>query len=180
MCSNSEHRPKISAFTMHRVRPALARRYLSTQVQASSETSTRGSAWKTPLAPGRIPAYDEALLLIQRDAEVKRAQLQELRQSKPEGWEKKVAKLEIESEVNLPEVRWKFKKGQCKFLVSRARAITTRLTRRALIFVADMTKPVYRHLLEKKWRNEGRLDKLVRNACSHSSFHISDRSLDAL
>jgi large subunit ribosomal protein L35 len=99
---------------MHRVRPALARRYLSTQTQAPAATSV-GPVWKRPLAPGRIPAYDEALLLIQRDAEAKRAQLEELCQSKPEGWGKKVAKLEIESEVNLPEVRWRFRKGNSKF-----------------------------------------------------------------
>jgi hypothetical protein len=28
--------------------------------------------------------------------------------------------------------------------------------------VADLTKPVYRHLLEQRWKNEGALDLVVR------------------
>ena len=44
-----------------------------------------------------------------------------------------------------------------------------------------MTKPVYRHLAEKKWRSEGDLDLLVRRHllfsthCSHSKFAQMER-----
>ena len=65
-----------------------------------------------PLEPGALPAYDEALAYIERDATDKRAELTRRRQMKDqEGrqWSaEQLEKLEIESEINLPEVRWNF------------------------------------------------------------------------
>jgi large subunit ribosomal protein L35 len=46
--------------------------------------------------------------------------------------------LEVQSEINLPEIRWKVANG-----------------------MADMTKAVHRHLLEQRWREEGTLDLLM-------------------
>lgn len=31
-----------------------------------------------------------------------------------------------------------------------------------MIVIVDMSKPIYRHLVEKSWRKDGRLDLLVR------------------
>jgi len=46
--------------------------------------------------------------------------------------------LEIQSEINLPEGRWKVANG-----------------------MADMTRPVHRRLVEQRWREEGGLDLLM-------------------
>ncbi|KAF8895012.1 phosphatidylethanolamine-binding protein [Gymnopilus junonius] len=55
-----------------------------------------------------------------------------------ESMSEKLNILEVQSEVNLPEVRW---------TVNNA--------------MADMTKPSHRHLLEQKWRKDGDLDLLM-------------------
>lgn len=34
------------------------------------------------------------------------------------------------------------------------------------LLIVDMTRPVHRHLMEQKWRNDGGLDLLVRFLCS--------------
>lgn len=34
---------------------------------------------------------------------------------------------------------------------------------RSFGMTVDMSQPIYRHLLEKQWRKEGRLDLLVRH-----------------
>ncbi|GLB36628.1 putative PEBP-like protein [Lyophyllum shimeji] len=118
--------------------------------------------WNRPIAEGVIPAYDLALKLIRTDsirvgeeAEAVRAQVKELERKVEElgGWgsesvreveaelERKREKLhilEVQSQVNLPEVRWR---------VANA--------------MVDMKKPVHRHLLEQRWRSEGDLDLLM-------------------
>ncbi|KAF9785946.1 phosphatidylethanolamine-binding protein [Thelephora terrestris] len=107
--------------------------------------------WNRPLAPGVLPAFDEALRYIRQDSHALRAETQYNRsvlqeaESSPnpdlelvKGLKEKLAVLEVQSEVNRPEVRWYFRNG-----------------------LADVSKPVYRHLAEKKWRNDGDLDLLM-------------------
>lgn len=100
------------------------------------------SIWKSPISPGKIPAYDEALKYIRtdarklsrearelasiiksREAELKAAnntpsknvEINELRQ--------KLEILQIQSRINLPEVRFAFKMGRCTFLVLNTRVV---------------------------------------------------------
>jgi len=98
-----------------------------------------------PIPAGVLPVYDEALAIIKRDQDKKRSKIEQIKWS----LEKEVTKddvetqkrlkdqmtfLEIETEINDPEVRRRFRNG-----------------------IGDMSKPVYRHLTEMKWRTEGRL-----------------------
>ncbi|KAF8060919.1 phosphatidylethanolamine-binding protein [Lyophyllum atratum] len=118
--------------------------------------------WNRPIAEGVLPAYDLALKLIRTDsirvgeeADAVRQTVKELEGKVEElgGWgseaarevevelEKKRARLnilEVQSQVNLPEVRWR---------VTNA--------------MADMKKPAHRHLVEQRWRSEGDLDLLM-------------------
>ncbi|RPD70802.1 PEBP-like protein [Lentinus tigrinus ALCF2SS1-7] len=113
----------------------------------------RPREWCRPIAKGVEPAYDYALRYILRDAAFVKKELEELQakvkaeEAKPEGerdaqaleeMREKVRVLEIQAEANLPDVRWKARNG-----------------------MADMSKPIYRHLLEQKWREEGDLDLLM-------------------
>ncbi|TBU38371.1 PEBP-like protein [Dichomitus squalens] len=113
----------------------------------------RPREWSRPIAKGVEPAYDYALRYILRDAQFVRKELEELQakvqaeEAKPEGerdvaaleqLREKMRILEIQSEVNLPDVRWKARNG-----------------------MADFSKPIYRHLVEQRWREEGDLDLLM-------------------
>jgi large subunit ribosomal protein L35 len=78
--------------------------------------------WTPALAPGVLPAYDEALALILKDANQKRAELEELKKQLESTSDsernlilKRLEKLDIESEINVPEVRWNFRMGLCTF-----------------------------------------------------------------
>jgi len=107
--------------------------------------------WKRPIAYGVLPAYDEALrylikdsTALKKEAEVLKAAISK-EEKDPErdkhALEKKREKLnilEVQSEINLPEVRWKVANG-----------------------MADMTRPVHRRLVEQRWREEGGLDLLM-------------------
>ncbi|KAL5494969.1 MRPL35 [Sanghuangporus weigelae] len=126
---------------------------------------TNPRKWNPPVKPGSLPVYDEALKLIKEDSlHLKRelktvlARVQEVEKelqvlSSAEGSEvekkvelekelerlrERVKILEIQSEINLPWVRWYAANG-----------------------MADLTKPVYRQLVEQKWRNYGALDLLM-------------------
>lgn len=112
--------------------------------------------WNRPIAKGVLPAYDYALEYIREDSRTLKEQLEETKsalkimETAPEGdgnglreealdWLKeKVGILEVQSEVNMPDVRWKAANG-----------------------MADMHKPVYRHLMEQRWREDGALDLLM-------------------
>ncbi|KAG6809515.1 hypothetical protein H0H92_015961 [Tricholoma furcatifolium] len=117
--------------------------------------------WNRPVAPNVIPAYDLALDLITKDSyrltqEAKAVRKEVLAldaQVRELGWgteeaqaleeeleqkRKKLRILEVQSQINVPEVRWK---------VANA--------------MADMTNPAHRHLVEQKWRNDGDLDLLM-------------------
>ncbi|KAJ7031502.1 phosphatidylethanolamine-binding protein [Mycena alexandri] len=113
----------------------------------------RPRRWNRPLPEGILPAYDEALKVIRMDAWRVRAEAQRKRREVDqlhkgeekailEGeLEKKRAKLhilDVQSEVNLPEVRW-----------SVMNAMT------------DMSIPSHRHLVEQRWRKDGDLDLLM-------------------
>ncbi|KAI6153165.1 phosphatidylethanolamine-binding protein [Pisolithus tinctorius] len=122
----------------------------------------RPREWHRPLAFGVLPAYDEALKYIKADSEALKTQEQHLRAALAETkasadpntevvqeMEKKLEILQIQSQVNLPEVRWKAKNG-----------------------MADMSKAVDRHIVEKRWREEGRLDELMERI--HQMFVVPD------
>ncbi|KJA29096.1 hypothetical protein HYPSUDRAFT_487273 [Hypholoma sublateritium FD-334 SS-4] len=112
--------------------------------------------WNRPLAPGVVPAYDLALAEITRDSNVikkEAAQLRTLFKTKQDAYAasadadlngeieailQKLSILDVQSEVNLPWVRWK---------VNNA--------------MADMAVPSHRHLVEQKWRKDGDLDLLM-------------------
>lgn len=88
----------------------------------------RPREWNPPVAPGVIPAYDEAVAYIRADAASAQAEADTLRSSlengrvSTEGIEdakKKLDVLEIMAQVNLPEVRWKAANGMglcCHFI----------------------------------------------------------------
>ncbi len=71
--------------------------------------------WSRPLGIGVLPVYDEALAYIEKDAAIKRERLESLRKANDGSVSSEaLIKLEIESEINLPEVRWKFENGQSR------------------------------------------------------------------
>ncbi|KAI9567039.1 phosphatidylethanolamine-binding protein [Boletus coccyginus] len=107
--------------------------------------------WKRPLAYGVLPAFDEALAFIKSDSEALKLGMQDVQASlktarqAPESdpvaikrMEEKLTYLEIQSEINFPEVQWKCANG-----------------------MADMAKTVDRHIIEQRWRKEGALDLLM-------------------
>lgn len=84
----------------------------------------RPRQWNRPLAPGVLPAFDEALRYIRQDSRALKAEAQYNRsalreaESSPnpdpeliKSLEEKLAILEVQSDVNRPEVRWKFRNG---------------------------------------------------------------------
>jgi len=116
--------------------------------------------WNPPVKKGLLPAYDEALRLIEHDSSILKKEAAELkkrlevleggaaagdsnedaqtREAEAESIKQKLSILDIQAYVNLPAVRWKAANG-----------------------MADMTKPVFRHLIEQKWRTKGDLDLLM-------------------
>jgi len=131
----------------------------------------RPRQWNRPLAPGVLPAFDEALRYIRQDSHALRAEAQYNRSALQEaesspnpdpelikGLKEKLAVLEVQSEINRPEVRWYFRNGLGEHIYPKNSFQSSLLILRS----ADMTKPIYRHLVGKKWRNDGDLDLLVR------------------
>ncbi|CCM06355.1 uncharacterized protein FIBRA_08612 [Fibroporia radiculosa] len=111
----------------------------------------RPREWNRPIAKGVLPTYDFALEYIREDSKALREELKEVKaalaiaRSGSESDEQSLAQLEekakileIQSEINLPNVRWKAWNG-----------------------MADMRKLAYRHLLEQRWREDGPLDLLM-------------------
>ncbi|TFY74954.1 hypothetical protein EWM64_g9057 [Hericium alpestre] len=110
-------------------------------------TAERPREWCRPLAPGVLPAYDEALRVIEADSQAVKKEAEEVRAKLADGEligeeaekeRKRLDILDVMAEVNLPDVRWKAANG-----------------------LADLSKPVYRHLVEQRWRQEGALDLLM-------------------
>jgi large subunit ribosomal protein L35 len=123
-----------------------------------------------------LPAYDEALKVIEADSRALKKELGELQakinelEGKPENAEElaqlkdKARIVEIQSEINLPWTRWQVSNALGLLLSSlRILSISWQL-------IADMSKPVHRHLVEQRWREEGDLDLLV---CLGWNFHDS-------
>jgi large subunit ribosomal protein L35 len=80
----------------------------------------RPREWNPPVAPGVIPAYDEAVAYIRADAAAVQAEADTLRSSLENGQvstegiedaKKRLDVLEVMAQVNLPEVRWKAANG---------------------------------------------------------------------
>ena len=84
----------------------------------------RPRQWNRPLAPGVLPAFDEALRYIRQDSHALRAEAQynrsALREAEGspnpdpkliESLMEKLAILEVQSDINRPEVRWNFRNG---------------------------------------------------------------------
>lgn len=91
----------------------------STPPPPSPATLKTTPTWKRPLAPGVIKAYDEALALVRKDANLKIQEVQQLKKTLKASPERdtpeerrRLEKLEVESQINLPEVRWNVKNGQ--------------------------------------------------------------------
>jgi len=100
-------------------KPSLSRNWKTRRPHINPE---RPRQWNRPLAPGVLPAYDEALRYIHQDSHALKAEAQynrsALREAEgspnpdPElikGLKEKLAILEVQSEVNRPEVRWNFR-----------------------------------------------------------------------
>jgi len=80
----------------------------------------RPREWNPPVAPGVIPAYDEAVAYIRADAAAVQAEADAIRSSLEKGQiptegiedtREMLDTLEIMTQVNLPEVRWKAANG---------------------------------------------------------------------
>lgn len=156
--------------------PTTSAKTSSKEKEESTATRNRGRVWPTrrpsitlerprqysrPIGVGVLPVYDQALGYIKRDSKLRKEELEEYRvllkkaESTPD-WnqddlkrlKEKIRILEVQSEINLPSIRWKARNG-----------------------LADMTRPVYRHLLEQRWREEGALDMLVCTSYSTSPAH---------
>ncbi|OAX42584.1 PEBP-like protein [Rhizopogon vinicolor AM-OR11-026] len=107
--------------------------------------------WNRPLAFGVLPAFDEALKVIKEDSIALKEEANALQGTiahareapQPDldalqALEEKLRILEVQSEINFPQVRWKCANG-----------------------MADMSRAVDRHLVEQRWRKEGALDLLM-------------------
>lgn len=117
--------------TTMRIPSRLLARSLSTTAPTPSSSS---SAYTPPLAPGVLPAYDQALLYLSSDKTAKLESLEKLRaavgsvgagEGQAEAWEKRkeMEKLEVDAWVNDPETRWRAERGlgECGQLVTRGR-----------------------------------------------------------
>ncbi|KIP02565.1 hypothetical protein PHLGIDRAFT_111938 [Phlebiopsis gigantea 11061_1 CR5-6] len=102
-----------------------------------------------PIGVGVLPVYDRALEYIKQDSETLKRQLASVNTQlqkaaentnveEVEKLKKRAQILEVQSEINLPSVRWKARNG-----------------------LADLSQPVYRHLVEQKWREDGALDLVM-------------------
>ncbi|KAF8584930.1 PEBP-like protein [Ramaria rubella] len=124
-----------------------------TRARTSSTSTTSIWTWKPPFRPGKLPAYDEAMRYIRADAKRLRGEIEQLKAEwgataeldaeTERRYREKLHILQVQSEINLPEVRWAFRIGKCESLPY------------------SFLRPVYRHLAEQKWRGEGTLDLLM-------------------
>ncbi|GAA5956966.1 hypothetical protein JCM3765_006654 [Sporobolomyces pararoseus] len=127
---------------MHRTRQSLRTISRSLATQATSSSST--ASYTPPIKPGVLPAYDQALAYLSQDREQKLKQLEELKKNN-EADQSTLEKLEVEAWSNDPETRWRANNGQ-----------------------ADLSKPVFRFLAERKWRKEGDLAILMQRVTQMS------------
>lgn len=91
----------------------------------------RPRQYSRPIGVGVLPAYDEALAYIKRDSGLRKEELRRYQlaldkaQNEPEvdtveveRLQEKVKILEVQSEINLPSVRWKARNGLGAFMIS--------------------------------------------------------------
>lgn len=132
-----------------------------------SITLERPRQYSRPIGQGVLPAYDLALNYIKQDSTNLKAELVSVKAELEKGnkspeevenLQEKVKILEIQSEINLPSVRWKARNGMGMCLQNNLWYIYLRS------IPADLSRPVYRRLLEQRWREEGALDLLVRTS----------------
>ncbi|PVF95758.1 PEBP-like protein [Serendipita vermifera] len=104
-----------------------------------SSSGLHTSEWVPAHAPGDNPLYDMALQVIQEDSNSLKGKLKKL-SSGSDGPQQsqKCEQLEILSEMNRPDILWKFERGQ-----------------------GDASRAVFRYLEEQKWRKQGKLDHLM-------------------
>ncbi|KAG6919469.1 hypothetical protein DXG01_005728 [Tephrocybe rancida] len=122
-------------------------------------------SWNRALARGVVPAYDLALKVIAKDAlrlsgeaEGVREDVARLEGKAKEGGEevlealeerrRKLRILEVQRKVNDPKIRWEVANA----MGQNAECGT---------WIADMSDPAHRHLVEQKWRKDGDLDLLM-------------------
>lgn len=98
----------------------------STSRASSSTLTGSDSTYHRPLKSGELPVYDRALAYIQEDREKKLASLKYLRQQLEQTssedrkavLQERILGLEVTSEINDPEVRWKYKNGLGENIIS--------------------------------------------------------------
>ena len=88
--------------------------------------------WRRPFAPGVLRVYDEALKFIRHDSAALKIKANQLRvalaapsttqipETDRERMRQEVRKLELESEINLPHIRWKIANGLSEFLMDNS------------------------------------------------------------
>ena len=91
-------------------------------LQETTEPSTTAASksWKRALPEGQLPAYDEALKYIAADSTRCKEMIHKLQNklsaAKDEveisDLQALVEQMEVESEINTPEARWQFRRGQ--------------------------------------------------------------------
>ncbi|EJD50082.1 PEBP-like protein [Auricularia subglabra TFB-10046 SS5] len=120
---------------------------LPKKVFASVEKPRTAKDFKRAYPVGRLKVYDRALEIIEADAVKLQEEVRQLREKlndpKLSAAERtkiqdKINIIEIQSTINLPRPRWEVKHG-----------------------FYDFSLPVHRHLVEEKWRKQGRLDLLM-------------------
>jgi hypothetical protein len=92
----------------------------SSQAENAPEVSrpAKQTQWTRPHAPGEVPLYDMAMKIIEEDSARHRSEivrLQALCEEEPQKenaqLRRDIEKLEVLSEVNVPETRWRFENG---------------------------------------------------------------------
>ncbi|KAL0065696.1 mitochondrial 54S ribosomal protein YmL35 [Marasmius tenuissimus] len=158
------------------------------------QISTRNPRkWNRALQEGVVPAYDEALKVIYKDSRMLKKEAKEYRtevkrkeaevEAAKQGSEEKQALdaelesmrerlriLQVQSEINLPSVRWTVANAMGVSLFSRSFASSPWLSfwvsvmstlPSAMFPTSNMRVPSHRYLVEQRWRKDGKLDLLM-------------------
>lgn len=128
----------ISAATRASTRQTLI---IGARHESSSSAAASSSSWQPVVPSGQIPAYDAALAYLNDYKTSTLSELERLRSlpSTPET-SSRIRFLEVSSLVNDPATRRLFRETAGKGM---------------------MDQPVMRHLAQKRWENEGGLDRLM-------------------
>ena len=116
LCLNVSHITPRRAFAAQAASSAS-----SPQAESAVEVSTptKPTQWTRPHAPGEVPLYDMAMKIIEEDSarhklEISRLKALSEKEPQNEQLRRGIEKLEILSEANVPEVRWKSENGYGK------------------------------------------------------------------